>query len=291
MVYPGKEVKRDGDKAQIDLQSMEVLALVGPSGTGKSHRAMTIAQERECEVIIDDGLLIAGSRIVAGRSAKREETKTAAIRRAIFSAPGHVLEVREALLTLNPHRLLVLGTSNTMVERIVSRLGLPQPREYLSIKDFATQEEIDRALFSRRQEGKHVIPAPAFEVKKTFSGYLVDPLRAFTMSREQRTISAERSVVRPTYSYFGRYYMADAVVMQIAQKICEEVQGVKRVLKTLVLTVGEGTILDVDLVLDYGVKVFDVMQAAQRNLKERLEFLTGIYLERVDVTAKKISLE
>lgn len=291
MVYPGKEVKKEADKVKPDLQAMEVLALVGPSGTGKSHRAMTIAQEWSCDVIIDDGLLIAGSRIVAGRSAKREETKPAAIRRAIFSAPGHVLEVREALLTLNPRRVLILGTSTTMVERIVSRLGLQQAKEYLNIQDFATAEEIDRALFSRRQEGKHVIPAPAFEVKKTFSGYLVDPLRAFTMSREQRTSSHERSVVRPTYSYFGRYYMADAVVMQIAQRICEEVQGVKRVLKTLVLTVGEGTILDVELVLDYGVKVFDVMRATQRNLKERLEFLTGIYLERVDITAKKISLE
>lgn len=291
MVFSGKEVKKETDKTWPDLQSVEVIALVGPSGTGKSHRAMTIAQEWSCDAIVDDGLLISGSRIVAGTSAKREETKTAAIRRAIFSAPGHALEVRDGLLSLNPRRLLVLGTSTTMVERIVSRLGLPPPKEYLDIQDFATPDEIDRALWQRRQEGKHVIPAPAFEVKKTFSGYLVDPLRAFTRSHEQRYSFPERSVVRPTYSSFGRYYIADAVVMQIAQKICDEIPGVKRVLKTLVLTVGEGTILDVELVLDYGVNVFEAMQAAQRNLKERLEFLTGIYLERVDITTKKISLE
>lgn len=286
MVFPGKEVR-----PSFDFASVEVLALIGPSGTGKSHRAMTIAQERQCDAIIDDGLLIAGSRIAAGRSAKREETKTAAIRRAIFSAPGHVLEVREGIMQLSPARILILGTSTTMVMRIVSRLGLPEPREFMSIHDFATPEEIDHALWQRRQEGKHVIPAPAFEVKKTFSGYLVDPLKALARSREQRYGTQERSVVRPTYSYFGRFYISDAVVMQIAQRICGEVPGVSRVLKILVLAVGEGTILDVELVLHYGVKVFEVMQSVQRNLKDKLEFLTGIYLERVDISTKKISLE
>lgn len=286
MVFPGKEeVKREGD-----LQSIEVIALIGPSGTGKSHHAMTVAQEKSCDAIIDDGLLIAGSRIVAGRSAKREETKTAAIRRAIFSSPGHVLEVREGLMSISPRRVLILGTSKTMVDRIVSRLGLSEPLEYLHITEFATGEEISRALWHRRQEGKHVIPAPAFEVKKTFSGYLVDPIRVFTRSRERYPVP-ERSVVRPTYSYFGRFYIYDSVVMQIAQRVALEVPGVKRVLRALVLTVTDGAILDVELVLERGVKVFKVMEDVQRRLKDRVEYLTGIYLQRVDVSTKKIGLE
>ncbi len=286
MVFQGKEVSKDGS-----LDGIEVIALVGPSGTGKSHRAMAVAQEWGCDALIDDGLLIAGSRILAGRSAKREDTKTAAIRRAIFSSPGHVLEVRDALSELSPSRLLVLGTSMTMVDRIASRLGLPRPLEYVNIKDLASGDEIDRALWQRRQEGKHVIPAPAFEVKKTFSGYLVDPLQMFIRSREQRFVAAERSVVRPTYSYFGHFYIADAVVMQIAGRICMEIPGVKRVLKVMVLATGEGTIIDVELDQNYGSKVFEVMAAVQRALKEKLEYQTGIYLERVDISTKKISLE
>jgi hypothetical protein len=286
VVFPGKEeVSRE-----IDLSSIEVIALIGPSGTGKSHHAMTVAQEKSCDAIIDDGLLISGSRIVAGRSAKREETKTAAIRRAIFSAAGHALEVREGLMAIAPRRVLILGTSQTMVDRIISRLGLSMPLEHLHITDFATGEEIDRALWHRKQEGKHVIPAPAFEVKKTFSGYLVDPIRVFTRSRERYAVP-ERSVVRPTYSYFGRFYIYDSVVMQIAQRVALEVPGVKRVLKTLVLTVSDGATLDVELVLERGVKVFHVMAAVQRRLKDRVEYLTGIYLQRVDVSTKKIGLE
>ena len=49
---------------------MRIYALVGPSGTGKSHRAMLVAHQEDIEVIIDDGLLIKNGRKLAGRSAK-----------------------------------------------------------------------------------------------------------------------------------------------------------------------------------------------------------------------------
>lgn len=270
---------------------VEVVALIGPSGTGKSHHAMWVAQEQGCEVIIDDGLLISGSRIAAGRSAKREETKLAAVRRAVFTSPSHAFEVRAAIAELKPRRVLILGTSLSMVERVVERLGLPNPSVILDIADLQSEEEIMEALRHRKQEGKHVIPAPTFEVKKTFSGYLVDPLQIFVRSREQRPAILERSVVRPTYSYFGNFYIADNVVMHIAAQICYEIPGVKKVLRTIVINTGEGTTLEVELALAYGVQVFSVMSEVQTKLKQKLEYLTGIYLVSVDVVTRKISLD
>ena len=115
------------------MDGMEVYALVGSSGTGKSHRAMAVAQELSCDAIIDDGLLIAGSRIVAGRSAKREATKTAAVRRAVFRLPVMYWK-SEGLENLTPSRLLVLGTSEGMIKRIISRLGLPEPVAIVNIE-------------------------------------------------------------------------------------------------------------------------------------------------------------
>ncbi|HAF66933.1 MAG TPA: hypothetical protein DCG91_03980 [Clostridiales bacterium UBA9857] len=286
MVLTGKEIA-----TEPGLQGIEVIALVGPSGTGKSHHAMWVAQEYGCRAIIDDGLLISGSRIVAGKSAKREETKTAAVRRAVFTSAAHALEVRAALEDLKVERVLVLGTSVSMIQRIVSRLGLSEPSLILDIRDLASEEEIREALWRRRQEGKHVIPAPAFEVKKTFSGYLVDPLKIFVRAREKMPAVMERSVVRPTYSYFGNFYIADNVVMQMATKICYEIEGVKRVLRVLVLTTGDGAMLEVELVLKSGFPVFEVMQEVQSKLKQKLEHLTGIYLLSVDVITKKIGLD
>lgn len=54
---------------------MDTIALVGPSGTGKSHRALIVAHEYDVDTIIDDGLLIKDSKIIAGYSAKKSQAK------------------------------------------------------------------------------------------------------------------------------------------------------------------------------------------------------------------------
>ena len=51
---------------------MDVIALVGPSGTGKSHRALKVAKDHQADAIIDDGILIQNGKIIAGASAKTE---------------------------------------------------------------------------------------------------------------------------------------------------------------------------------------------------------------------------
>ena len=51
---------------------MDVIALVGPSGTGKSHRALQVAKEHKADAIIDDGILIQHGKMIAGASAKTE---------------------------------------------------------------------------------------------------------------------------------------------------------------------------------------------------------------------------
>ncbi|WP_306513625.1 hypothetical protein [Phascolarctobacterium succinatutens] len=52
---------------------MEVVAFVGPSGTGKSHHAIGVAFDNRCDAIIDDGLLIKGTKILAGTSTVGDE--------------------------------------------------------------------------------------------------------------------------------------------------------------------------------------------------------------------------
>ena len=93
---------------------MDVIALVGPSGTGKSHRALLVAHQYGADAIIDDGILIRDGKIMAGHSAKHEKSKIMAVRRAIFVLPGHAEEVREALEEMKPQRILILGTSENM---------------------------------------------------------------------------------------------------------------------------------------------------------------------------------
>ena len=116
---------------------MEVIAFIGPPGSGKSDRALVIAYENHANCIIDDGILIYHNRIVAGVSAKKEKSRLKAVRRAIFQDPKQVDEVQKALRAIRPNRVLILGTSDRMVIRITQALGLPEPKRYIHIEEVA----------------------------------------------------------------------------------------------------------------------------------------------------------
>ena len=125
---------------------MEVIAFVGSSGTGKSHRALVVAHENNIECIIDDGILIHDNKIVAGFSAKKESSRLKAVRRAIFQDEVQVKSVREQLDKINPNKLMIIGTSNNMVKKITKALGLQDPDRYIRIEDVATPKEIEKLL-------------------------------------------------------------------------------------------------------------------------------------------------
>ncbi|MEW6524681.1 MAG: hypothetical protein AB1445_14240 [Bacillota bacterium] len=272
----------------------EVLALVGPSGSGKSHAALLLAHELQADAIIDDGLLIEESRILAGRSAKREQTMMAAVRRAIFADPEHAAQVRQELAARRPERVLIIGTSRGMVNRIADRLELPRPRHYIGISEVASADEIQRALRERREQNKHVIPAPTFEVKKTFSGYLIDPLRLFLRPRSGHapvTFMVEKSVVRPTFSSLGKFLIADSVVMAIAIKCCLEVEGIARVLKVTVENMADGIGINVDVSLLYGCQPFTVLLEAQHRVKQMVEHMTALNVVQTNVVARKMQID
>lgn len=271
---------------------MDVVALVGPAGSGKSHRAGLVAYQHHCEAIIDDGLLIQDGRIVAGTSAKREANAMAAVRRAIFLDEKHRDEVRTALWSAKPKRVLVLGTSDDMIIRICDALDLPHPEVTIRIEDIATPAQIRLAKRKRRQEGKHVIPAPTFEVKKTFSGYLVDPLR-YILKRDQdvNPVALEKSVVRPTFSSLGRFFIADTVLASIVTHAAESVEGVGRVGKAVVESRREGVQVELEITLRYGFVVWDVMKEAQRAVAQELEHMTALNVLEVNVDAKRLMIE
>lgn len=268
---------------------MQVVALVGPAGTGKSHRASFVARAYGLQHIIDDGLLIREGHIVAGTSAKKEENAMAAVRRAIFADPYHAAEVRAALAAERPEGILVLGTSVGMVHRIVDALDLPRPDQIVDIAAVATEEEMRRARRIRRVEGKHVIPAPTFEVKKSFSGYLVDPLRLLARDAERAEARViEKSMVRPTFSALGKFFIADVVVGAIAEQACREVPGVADAARGRAELQPHGVYVAVDLALALGCRLPEVLRAAQLHAKHVVEDMTALNVLGLDVVARRV---
>ena len=269
---------------------MEVYALIGPTGTGKSHRASLLAMEYAADLILDDGLLIQDSKILAGISAKRESSALAAVRRAIFSDEAHAAEVKQAIQQTQPERLLVLGTSKDMVHRICDALDLPRPERYIDITEVASPEEIRQARRIRRREGKHVIPAPTFEVKKGFSGYLVDPLRFFYRDKNKNGHHGyiEKSLVRPTFNSLGKFYISDSVIASICERALLEVEGIAPPLRIVVESTSEGVRIHADCSVRYGLKIHPLLTQAQLHARNRLEALTSLHVLRLDLIARRL---
>ncbi len=272
---------------------MEVVALVGASGTGKSHRAQVVASDMDIEYIIDDGLLIKGSKVIAGYSAKRESTKIGAVRRALFMSAEHAELVAQRIREEDPSRILILGTSDGMVRKIAEVLGLPEPERIVQITEVASSLEINQARRIRLQRGTHVIPAPTFEVKKGFSGYLLNPLQVFIKKKsgsgDPEVI--EKSVVRPTYSSLGRFFIADNVITAIAGKACESSEGIVKVSKISIDSRPEGVAISMDVALRYGIHIQDVLLMAQRYVKEMVEYTTALNVLSVHIAARRVVLD
>ncbi len=265
---------------------MEVFALVGPSGTGKSHRAYLLASQLQVDLIIDDGLLIRDGKILGGLSAKREASKLAAIRRAIFTYPEHARQAREILQQLSPRRVLILGTSPGMASKIAATLELPPPTQVIPIQEVASEAEIDRALRVRHEEGTHVIPAPTLEVRKSFSGYLVNPLRLILRGQP---VAVEKSLVRPTWSSLGRFFISDRVVRDIAQHAAAAVPGVSRVRRVTMQSWPNGVVLHLGLVLVYGNGLRSVLEQAQHSVKDQVEYMTALNVLQVNLVAHRVA--
>ena len=189
------------------IRTQLTFALVGKSGTGKSFKARQVARRFHIDLIIDDGLLIRGQKIVAGRSAKREKGILSAIKTAVFANPDQIAEVKRAIAAQSYRRILIIGTSLKMIQRIAVTLGIGPIHRVITIEEVASREEITRALTIRAEEGKHIIPVPAVEIKRNYPHIFFESVKILLQSkkglRKTEAEIVEKTIVRPEYGLRG----------------------------------------------------------------------------------------
>ena len=229
---------------------IKVYAFVGPSGTGKSYRAQMVANEKDIHFIIDDGLLIHDNEVIAGESAKKAPTKIETVKHALFYKEEEQQEIIKAFKKYKPQSILILGTSDGMVQKIAANLGLPEISETVYITDVATKQEMETARRIRVTEGKHVIPVPTFQIKKDFSGYLLDPLQIFkSKGKGKDPYISEKSIIRPTFSYLGNFTISDTVFRQILEYLASKTPAIYKILKLRVENYGDGVKIYIEVTI------------------------------------------
>jgi adenylate kinase family enzyme len=282
------------NKFLFALKRKNVLALVGESGTGKSFHAKLVAQKYGVDLIIDDGLLIKENRILAGHSAKKEKSFLAAVKVALFDEKSHRDEVARRLQSEKYKRILLLGTSEKMVYKIASRLQLPPPSKILKIDDVATPEEIDKAIRTRRIEGKHVIPVPSIEIKRNYPNIFYDAIKIFKRRIAPAGIGPiptlhEKSLVRPEYSKRGKVIISETALSQLVIHCVDEYNRNIKIKKINVKDDKMGYRLVITIDVPYGIQLGGNIHELQQYIIENIERYTGILIEEVNIIIDKIT--
>lgn len=274
------------------LNEIKVYAFVGPSGTGKSYRAQMVSAEKNIHFIIDDGLLIYDNQVIAGTSAKKASTKIETVKKALFNEEQESKQIQKALKKYKAESILILGTSDGMVEKIAANLKLPKISQTIYITDVATEQEMETARRIRVTEGKHVIPVPTFEIKKDFSGYLLDPLQIFkTKGRGQKPYISEKSIIRPTFSYMGNFTISDNVFRQIVECLANKLDEVHKILKTRVQKSEAGPMIYMEIEVVYGYNIQETLRDFKQKAIREIENLTAMNVAEMKVVAKSIFIK
>ena len=268
-------------------------------GTGKSYRAQKIAYDNNIETIIDDGLLIKGSRVIEGVSAKTAKTKVQTVKAALFSTEKEQERIRNSIKKERVKSILILGTSDEMVKRIQENLKLPKIEKTIYIQDVSTKEEMEEAVRIRRTEGKHIVPVPTFEIKKDFSGILLDPFQILKRGRKKNkknkkeNAGVERSVIRPAFSYFGKYTIKDKVFKDIIRLVCDRITGITEISTIRIDKAQNSNDIEISMNMEiaYGYNISEIAEEMKIQSKKELEYMTSVNISMVNVKIVKIEVD
>ena len=178
-----------------------------------------------------------------------------------------------------------------MVKKIAESLELPEISKFIYISDIATKEEMETARRIRITEGKHVIPVPTFELKKDFSGYILDPLQIFkSKGKGAKPYISEKSIIRPTFSYLGNFTISDSVFRQIIEYMTLKTPAIYKIAKTRVDNTEEGPYIYLEIIMYYGYNVINHIQEFKQKVKKEIEQLTAMNVQKIDVVVKGIQV-
>jgi len=273
------------------FRGVQVFALVGKSGTGKSFRARLVMEKYNIQLLIDDGLLIEDQKIIAGKSAKREGNYMSAVRTALFTEKTHRRQVRHAIEKQKFKRVLVLGTSDRMVSKICQNLQLPEPRKFIRIEEVATSEEIQTAINHRRTQGRHVIPVPAIEVHRNYPKIMGDSIKVIWkrgLGLVRRDKAYEKTVVRPAFGEKGAVTISEAALTQmIMHCVAENSPGIT-LSRVSIKHDQRGYQITAYLRVPFRLELKGSIYNLQRYIVDHVERFTGIIIDELNIVIDNV---
>lgn len=268
-------------------KQIEVYALVGKAGTGKSFRARLVADTHNIPAIIDDGLLIHEGKIIAGSSAKEKEHFMSAVKAAMFNGLEHREEMIRALSGAQFPKILLLGTSDRMILRNCLTLGLPEPVKTIRIEEIASEEKIAEAIRSRKTKGQHVIPLPVIEVKQAYPQLIAHAIKVWFDNMVHRR-HYDKTVVRPSYHRNGEVTISETALAQMLLHCVREKVPSVRLHRIRIKHQVDGYDIKMELALPYGVKAAHRCDELRDYTIRKIEDFAGIKVRRLSLHIRSV---
>ena len=145
----------------------------------------------------------------------------------------------------------------------------------------------------RQTQGKHVIPVPTFEIKKDFSGFILDPLQIFkSKGKDAKPYISEKSIIRPTFSYLGNFVISDTVFRQIIEYLSTKFESIYKVSRVRIDKIGdnEGMNIYIEIIIEYGFNIVETLKEFKKKCKKEIENLTAMNIVNIDIIAKGIHI-
>ncbi|WLR50273.1 hypothetical protein LC040_13455 [Bacillus tianshenii] len=268
---------------------MEVYVLTGSSGTGKSTSALSVAYQHNIPAIIDDGLLIYNGKRIAGTSAKFEKNTIKAVKRAIFHDDNHAQEVRDAIKRKKIEKILLIGTSVNMVEKIAAKLQLGKIDFHTTIEEVRSSSEIKIALYTRKMEGKHIIPIPYVQVDQSLFKKLISKGMSFFTPQKEKI--GETTIVQPNFQK-GSIHITEGVLQKIIKLICKEIDVIEQVHSIHVLLTGNPYLM-VEVTANHvsNQNLITALHDAQKKIFADFNTYMDVEFSTIDLKVKKLQMD
>lgn len=118
---------------------------------------------------------------------------------------------------------------------------------------------------------------------------MLDPLQIFkSKGKGQKPYISEKSIIRPTFSYMGKFTISDLVFRQILEYLAQKTPAIHKILRTRVENYGEGVKIYMEVSIVYGFNVVDGLNNFKEKSKKEIETLTAMNVVELEVVAKSI---
>jgi len=184
---------------------------------------------------------------------------------------------------------MVIATSDSMMRKIVKKLGLNSPAMVIDIAEVASNDDIHSALKERREKKQHVVPVSRTEIQRNFAGKLVSQLKDFFKYKDRQDI---RTVVKPLFSFDGQVAIEPEAILEMARRLIVIGDHIHQV-RELNLSFPERDTISVTLVVDVklnGKSALYLARLLQKKLSHGLSFFTGMEVKKVNIRINEVLL-